>query len=235
MITATQWATTFLQTLGIQATQNNIDFVLEWIQSEGQFGSQYNPLNAFGAQQGTTTQSAISVAQWMQTNGGYGGTGTYAQELIAFLSGGQNQLAKALSYWCGGGGQIGYCKNSNGTVTQNLGYQNLIANFSPGGGGYSEGTTAVSPGTTQAGSASNLHSGWGAIGNFIGGPSWIQQLFQNAGWLLIALALIIGGIIWLAVSELGDSGSTTNQTINKVSKTKGTVVKAATKAGELFG
>lgn len=211
MIPETEWITTFLQTLGIQPTQNNIDFVTQWIQSEGPYGSQYNPLNAFGAASGTTTASAVSVANWAKTNGNFGSLGTYASELQAFLTGAPNNISQSLAYWSGHAGDSSQLTTS---------YQNLIANFSPGGGGYSEGTTAVSPGTTATGSASNLASGWGSLG---GAPSWLQGLFQNAGWLLVAITLIIGGIIWLAISEGADENSTTN----KVARTTRRVARSA--------
>lgn len=96
------WIQQFLQGLGLPQTTANTNWVSQWIAAEGPYGTQVNPINILG--QGVAANDPLAAANWLKTNGNWGGIGTYAQNIQAYLSGQTNNLTQSLSWFSGHSG-----------------------------------------------------------------------------------------------------------------------------------
>lgn len=182
-----QWATEVLSALGIEPTPANVSWLSQWTNAESPWGTAVygNPLNIEGFAGG---YNPSATAAWLSSNGGYGGTGTYAQEISSYLNGLPNQLAKAFSYFSGANGNTSSLtdsyKNLLGANSQTLvpltaqGQLNAAA------------ATGANPQQMQAQANAN--------------DSFFTPLVQalESGGLLIAAALLISiGGLWIVLSN----------------------------------
>lgn len=200
----TNWITAFLQDLGITPSQENVNWVSQWIAAEGPFGTQANPLNiSVGNADASLYNDPAAAANWLMNNGNFNGIGTYGQNLRNYLNGAVNNLQSSLSWFSGHSG--GPISPSSSTFYSKL-----------------PGTSATqwtgNIGSTVSSAASNaLKTAIPPLG-FLS-PDWLNNAGANIGWLLVALTLLLGGIIWLAISQLGTDNSATNKTIRATTKT----------------
>jgi len=176
-----QFAEELLSALGIEPSANNVSWIQQWIASEGPYGTQTGPLNIFPL---GNTYNPQAVAAWLNTNGNFGGIGTYAQNIASYLNGKTSNIGPSLAWFSG---QKGNAFNLTAS------YQKLVGSGAGAGTGY-----AADSGSTTG---QNTSANTGAVDQ---GPSFFAPLTNalESGGLLIAAALLIGiGGLWLVLSN----------------------------------
>jgi hypothetical protein len=200
------WIQSFLTSLGVPVTSNNVNWVSNWIAYEGPFGTQTNPLNILDPKY-TGGYSPSAAAQWLNTNGGYGGTGTYGQEVVNYLKGLPNQITTALSWFSGHSGQP-----VPSSVNQ---FYADPTNIKWGGSGTP--STPTSPSVPSASGTTTTQQGcYDSVGNFLqcvqGNANTLVptaqqalpnvQLYLNEGGILLAaIVFILLGGLWIALGN----------------------------------
>lgn len=210
------WQSQLLTLLGIPVTQQNINWISNWMNAEAvgnpdiNFqGYPYNPLNIKQWPSGTfyewpdSTTGITNTAQWLQNNGNFNGIGTYADNIKNYLLGLPNNLPASLAWYSGHSGNASQLTTS---------YQGLLGSQ----GTANTGTTNTSQ-TQQTGLPSNQQiaqnmgqymSALGPIGslfNLISSASSWQDLVQKLGSDLIisigAVTFIFIGGLWIILGN----------------------------------
>lgn len=193
------WEEQLLQLLGIPNTAVNTAWLDQWATAEGSgfdASNGYNPFNIRNQPGGgfygwTSPQQGLAgTAAWLQSNGNFGGIGTYAQNIANYLTGQTSSIGQSLAYFSGQGG------NPNGLTSS---YKNLIGgvnydeNAGPGQN-YLNWLKTPAANTPEAKANENA-----TVQGSIFDP--IVSGIENAGALALAALLIAVGGLWLVLSN----------------------------------
>jgi len=197
------WITQFLQRLGLEVSNTNYQWTQYWIAAEGPYGTQKNPLNILDPNY-TGGYDPNAAADWLKANSGpaCANLGTYAANVIAFLTGQPSNLTQSLSCFSGHAGQP--VSPTVSTFYANPG--GAIGKVAPGAN-VEQGS--LTPGADVSGSALAVGVA-GPLGWILtqGGPgcnmwnptSWgtcINAIEESTLLMIGAISLVFVGGIWI--------------------------------------